>query len=51
MSQTAFQKKMLERNIDLVGMGSRAIIHGRSLKPRQVVSGEIDWNTATRFAR
>ena len=51
MSQTAFQKKMLERNIDLVGMGSQAIIHGRSLKPRQVVSGEIDWNTATRFAR
>jgi len=51
MSQTAFQKKMLERNIDLVGLGSQAIIHGRSLKPRQVVSGEIDWNTATRFAR
>ena len=51
MSQTAFQRKMHERNVDIVGMGSQAIINGRSLKPRTVVTGEIDWGAATRFAR
>ena len=51
MSQTAFQRKMLERNIDLVGTGSQAIVHGRSLRPRSVPTGEIDWGAANRFAR
>jgi len=51
MSQTAFQKKMLERNIDLVGTGSQAVVHGRSLKPRPVLSSEVDWGAANRFAR
>ena len=51
MSQTAFQRKMLERNIDLVGTGSQAIVHGRSLRPRAVPTGEIDWGMANRFAR
>lgn len=51
MTQTAFQRKMLERNVEVVGQGSQAIIMGRSLKPRQVTNNEIDWGTATRFAR
>jgi len=51
MSQTAFQRKMLERNIEVIGQGSNAVIQGRFLKPRQVMGGDIDWQTATRFAR
>jgi putative DNA primase/helicase len=51
MSQTAFHRKMIERNLNVIGMGSQAIIQDRLLKPRSVVSGDIDWNTATRFAR
>ena len=51
MSQTAFQKKMLERNVDLVGHGSKAVVHGRSLKPRPVLSNEVDWGAINRFAR
>lgn len=51
MSQTAFQKKMLERNVNLIGTGSSAVVHGRSLKPRPVLSGEVDWGAANRFAR
>ena len=51
MTQTAFQRKMLERNVEVVGQGSQAIINGRSLKPRQVATSDIDWQTATRFAR
>jgi putative DNA primase/helicase len=51
MTQTAFQRKMLERNVEVVGQGSQAIIMGRSLKPRQVSNNDIDWGTATRFAR
>ena len=51
MSQTAFQRKMMERNADVEGHGAQAIINGRSLKPRQVMNTEIDWQTANRFAR
>jgi P4 family phage/plasmid primase-like protien len=51
MSQTAFQRKMMERNADVVGHGSQAIINGRSLRPRQVMNTEIDWQAANRFAR
>jgi putative DNA primase/helicase len=51
MTQTAFQRKMLERNVEVVGQGSQAIIMGRSLKPRQVSNNDIDWGVATRFAR
>jgi len=51
MSQTAFQKKMLERSVDLVGHGSKAVVHGRSLKPRPVMSNEVDWGAINRFAR
>lgn len=51
MTQIAFQRKIAERGFETVGLGSRADIHGRSLIPRAVQSGEVDWNVAARFAR
>ena len=51
MTQIAFQRKIAERGFETVGLGSRADIHGRSLIPRAVQSGEVDWNLASRFAR
>jgi len=51
MTQIAFQRKIAERGFETVGLGSRADIHGRSLIPRAVQSGEVDWNVASRFAR
>ena len=51
MTQIAFHRKLTERNLDIHGTGSRAVIHGITQIPRVVHSTEIDWNTATRFAR
>jgi putative DNA primase/helicase len=51
MTQIAFQRKIAERGFETVGLGSRADIHGRSLIPRAVQSGEVDWNVAARFSR
>jgi P4 family phage/plasmid primase-like protien len=51
LAQGNFQRKMLERNVNISGTGSRAVVHGRTLIPRVVQSVEIDWNTATRFAK
>jgi P4 family phage/plasmid primase-like protien len=51
MTQIAFQRKIAERGYETVGLGSRADIHGRSLIPRAVQSGEVDWNVAARFSR
>ena len=51
MSQIAFQRKLADRNMDVVGLGSRQVLNGYSLTPRSVPSGEVDWSMATRFAR
>lgn len=51
MTQIAFHRKLADRNIEIIGSGSQAIIHGYSLRPRPVQSTEIDWGLATRFAR
>jgi phage/plasmid-associated DNA primase len=51
LAQGNFQRKMVERNVNISGTGSRAVVHGRTLIPRVVQSVEIDWNTATRFAK
>lgn len=52
MTQIAFQKKLVERNIDLEGVGSRAIVKGYSLAPRAVQQpGSVDWSSMQRFAR
>ena len=49
MTQIAFQRKISERGMDVIGLGSRAEITGRLLIPRAVPTGEVDWNMATRF--
>lgn len=51
MTQIAFQRKLSDRNLDVTGLGSKAIVKGYSLTPRAVPSGEVDWSMATRFAR
>lgn len=51
MTQIAFQRKMMDRGMNINGHGSRAEIQGHMLMPRSVPSGEVDWGIATRFAR
>ena len=44
MTQTAFQKKLAERSVELEGVGSRAMVKGYSLMPRSVPSESgTDW--------
>jgi hypothetical protein len=51
MTQIAFQRKLSDRNLDVIGTGARAVIKGYALAPRAVPSGEVDWGMASRFAR
>jgi hypothetical protein len=51
MSQIAFHRKLADRGLAVQGQGSRAEILGMMLLPRAVVSGGVDWSTATRFAK
>ena len=51
MTQIAFQRKISDRGLKVVGLGSRAEIQGRLLAPRAVPTGEVDWGIASRFAR
>lgn len=51
MTQIAFQRKMMDRGVEINGHGSRAELVGRMLMPRAVQSTEVDWGVATRFAR
>jgi putative DNA primase/helicase len=51
MTQIAFQRKLSDRNMNIVGTGAKAIVHGYALAPRVVPTGEVDWSMATRFAR
>lgn len=51
MTQIAFHRKLSDRNLDVVGMGSRAVINGYSLAPRSVPDNEINWGSLTRIAR
>ena len=41
----------MDRNLSIVGSGSQATVGGRSLIPRAVPSGEVDWSVAARFSR
>ena len=50
MSQIAFHRKLSERNIEIEGSGSRAVVQKKILKPREIGSSEVDWNTVTRLA-
>lgn len=56
MSQTAFQKKLLERGLQMEGVGSRAFVQGRALLPREVhvpsaSDGYVEWGSLTRSSR
>ena len=51
MTQIAFQRKISDRNMDVIGTGAKAVLRGYSLAPRSVPTGEVDWSLATRFAR
>jgi putative DNA primase/helicase len=51
MTQIAFQRKILDRNMNVVGTGSRAILNGYSLTPRAVPNNDVDWGSLSRFAR
>jgi len=51
LTQIAFHRKLMDRNLTIVGSGSQATVGGRSLIPRAVPSGEVDWSVAARFAR
>ena len=51
MTQIAFQRKLTDRGLPIIGQGSRAEVKNRTQLPRVVENSEIDWNMATRFAR
>jgi putative DNA primase/helicase len=52
MTQIAFHRKMADRGLPIEGQGTRALILDRTLSPRAVPTNtEVDWQTATRFAR
>ena len=51
MTQIAFQRKLSERNLEIEGTGSRAIIKNKILIPRVVQTQSIDWQESLRFAR
>lgn len=45
LTQIAFQRKLSDRGVVLVGEGSRAEVMGLVTRPRSVPSGEIDYST------
>jgi phage/plasmid-associated DNA primase len=50
MTQIAFQRKLSDRGLGIVGQGTNAEIQGRMLVPRAVPQpSEVNWNYATRF--
>lgn len=51
MTQIAFHRKLVERNIDVQGTGSRAVIKGRTLIPRAVQTNEVNWSHLNQFNR
>lgn len=50
MSQIAFQRKLSDRGMTIVGQGATATLEGRLLNPRVVPSDTVDWGMATRLA-
>jgi len=52
MTQTAFNRKLVDRGLSIIGSGADAMIQGRQLAPRAVpTSSDVDWNVVTRMAR
>lgn len=50
MTQIAFNRKLSDRGLNIVGHGAKAQINGMTLLPRAVPSAEVDWSLATRFS-
>jgi len=50
MTQIAFHRKLMDRNLKVVGSGSRATVGDMSIIPR-AVSLDIDWSTVARHGR
>lgn len=50
MTQIAFQRKLSDRGLDVVGQGAKATIMNRVLNPRAVPTGEVDWGNTLRAA-
>jgi putative DNA primase/helicase len=51
MTQIAFNRKLSDRGLSIIGHGAKAEINGMTLLPRAVPSAEVDWGMATRFAK
>jgi putative DNA primase/helicase len=52
MTQIAFQRKLSDRGLDIVGQGSRAEIQNMMLIPKAVpTTTDVDWNVINRFNR
>ena len=51
MTQIAFQRKLSDRGEQITGQGIRAEIKNRTLIPRAVSSGEVDWSMQAKLAR
>jgi putative DNA primase/helicase len=51
MSQIGFHRKLADRGLQIVGQGGRAQIMGRTIVPRALPTGDIDWAVAARVAR
>lgn len=51
MTQIGFQRKLSDRGLNVVGQGVRAEIKDRTLNPRAVPSGEVDWGNTLRAAK
>jgi putative DNA primase/helicase len=50
MTQIAFQRKLSDRGLDIVGQGSRAEIQNMILLPKAVpTSTDVDWSVVNRF--
>jgi putative DNA primase/helicase len=52
MTQIAFHRRLVEKQYQVEGVGSNAIIRDRSLVPRVIPSGapmDVDWSIAARF--
>lgn len=50
LTQIGFQRKLSDRGIEVVGNGSRAILPGYVLLPREVSAPVIDFSQHTRYA-
>lgn len=54
MTQIAFHRKLVDRNLEVEGLGNRAVVHGRSINhqvPSTTAPGETDWNLTMRMAK